>query len=378
MINKAIKEIKDRRERLLDGKINVIPLPFKRFSDKWPGLCQETYYLITSFSKGAKTQFTLFLLFEALRYYKEHRDQLSMKIIYVVLEESDTKIIHRFMSWLLFWKYKKEVSPTELRSTTSVLDSSVLEIIESDEFMEWLNLFEEVFDFINIEKPLGIYSYCSNYAKETGTYIDEEIDTVDDFGNPTKKRIFKSYTMNDPNEYRFVVIDHTSLLAREGGTLKESIDKMSELCAKYLRNRFKFSPIIIQQQSTESESMEAIKLDRTAPTTAGLSDSKYTQRDCNIAIGIHNPFKFKIKQYMDYDITFFKDNIRFAEILINRDGELGSICPMYFNGKTTTFAELPKPDDLSMMAKWKEFILKSRAPKKLNIITLLISKIKNL
>lgn len=94
---------------------------------------------------------------------------------------------------------------------------------------------------------------------------------------------------------------------------------------------------------------------------------------CNIAIGIHNPYKFKLKNYLGYDITFFKDNIRFAEVLINRDGELGGICPMYFNGKTTFFQELPKPDDLSGIAKWTAFIANLRTPK--NKILLLISKL---
>ena len=48
----ALNYIKKRRQRLIDGGINSIPSPFKRFSNDFIGWEQGTYYLITSFTKG--------------------------------------------------------------------------------------------------------------------------------------------------------------------------------------------------------------------------------------------------------------------------------------------------------------------------------------
>ena len=77
----------------------------------------------------------------------------------------------------------------------------------------------------------------------------------------------------------------------------------------------------------------------------GLGDNKTTQRDFNLILGLHSPFRYGIPTHFDYDITFFKDNIRFLEILGGREGGAGTICPLYFDGAVNIFKELPLPND---------------------------------
>ena len=42
---------------------------------------------------------------------------------------------------------------------------------------------------------------------------------------------------------------------------------------------------------------------------------------------------------------FFRDNIRFLEILGGREGGAGTVCPLYFDGAVNYFKELPSPKD---------------------------------
>ena len=42
-------------------------------------------------------------------------------------------------------------------------------------------------------------------------------------------------------------------------------------------------------------------------------------KTCNILLGLFSPYKFEMKEYKGYNITRFKDNIRFLEVLVNRD-----------------------------------------------------------
>lgn len=49
---KVLYNLKDRRQRLLEGKINCIPSPFKRFENDFIGIEQSCYTTITSFTKG--------------------------------------------------------------------------------------------------------------------------------------------------------------------------------------------------------------------------------------------------------------------------------------------------------------------------------------
>lgn len=49
---RVLQNLKDRRQRILEGKLNCIPSPFIRFSEDFIGIEQSCYYTITSFTKG--------------------------------------------------------------------------------------------------------------------------------------------------------------------------------------------------------------------------------------------------------------------------------------------------------------------------------------
>jgi hypothetical protein len=143
-----------------------------------------------------------------------------------------------------------------------------------------------------------------------------------------------------------IIIDTMNLIDTERGmTLKQSMDKLSEYLAKYLRNRYHYSPIVIQQQAFESEGNESFKLGRVRPSIYGLGDSKYIARDANVVLGLFSPYRFGITEYFGYDVTILKDHLRFLEVLANRDGEMGGILPLWFDGAVCDFKELPKPED---------------------------------
>ena len=50
--DRVLTTLKERRERVLRGEINSIPSPFKRFMNDFIGIEQQTYYAVTSFTKG--------------------------------------------------------------------------------------------------------------------------------------------------------------------------------------------------------------------------------------------------------------------------------------------------------------------------------------
>ena len=64
--------IEQRRQRLIEGKVNSIPSPFVKFSNDFIGWEQGVYYLISSFTKGGKSQLVSYLLFEAIMFLYEN------------------------------------------------------------------------------------------------------------------------------------------------------------------------------------------------------------------------------------------------------------------------------------------------------------------
>lgn len=348
--DRVIYNLVERRERLLEGQLNCIPSPFKRFSEDFIGIEQSCYYTITSFTKGGKSQFTSYtFIYKPLMFCYYTKADVDIKILYFPLEETPERIMQRFMSWLLFEfsKGKIRVSPRDLRSTTSPLSQEVLDMINTEEFKDILRYFEDHIIFPEeATNPTGIYKYCKNYAEENGTVYTKTKQYKDELGTLQTIKVFDRYEQNNPNEYRLIIIDTINLIDTERGmTLKQSMDKLSEYCAKYLRNRYHYSPVVIQQQAFESEGNEAFKLGKVRPSAAGLGDSKYTSRDSNVVLGLFSPFRFALREYEGYDISIFKDNIRFLEMILNREGEMGGLCPLFFDGAVCQFEELPRPNN---------------------------------
>lgn len=358
---RVIANLEERRQRILDGQLNCIPSPFKRFSEDFIGIEQSCYYTITSFTKGGKSQFTSYtFIYKPLMFCYFTKADIDIKILYFPLEETSERIMQRFISWLLFdfSKGKIRVSPRELRSTTSPVSEEILEVIKSDEFQDILEYFESHIIFPEeAANPTGIYKYCKNYAEEHGTVYTKIGKYKDEFGVVQERQVFDRYEQDNPNEYRLVIVDTINLIDTERGmTLKQSMDKLSEYCAKYLRNRYNYSPIIIQQQAFDQEGNEAFKIGRVRPSVAGLGDSKYTSRDSNVVLGLFSPFRFALKEYEGYDVSKFKDNIRFLEMIVNRDGEMGGLCPLFFDGAVCQFEELPRPESKGEIAKIYDYL----------------------
>jgi hypothetical protein len=59
---------------------------------------------------------------------------------------------------------------------------------------------------------------------------------------------------------------------------------------------------------------------------------------------------------MKYNITDFGDNIRFMEVVLNRHGNSNGMEALYFDGATCTFNELPRPENVSEIARVLRFI----------------------
>ena len=280
----TLQKLEDRRDRILDGGVNCIPSPFKRFINDYCGIEQDTYYCITSYTKGGKSQLTSFMfMYKTVIFSYFTKADLDFKIIYFPLEETKERIMQRFMSWVLFrvTHGAMRVSPKDLRSTVKPVSQEVLDRLAQPDIQDILQYFEEHVVFpTESPNPTGIYKYCKQYAEEHGKVYKKTVKMKDEFGVMQDVEVFDHYEQDNPNEYRMIIIDTINLIDTERGmNLKQSMDKLSEYLAKYLRNRYHYSPIVIQQQSFESEGNDSFKLGRVRPSVYGLGDSKYISRD---------------------------------------------------------------------------------------------------
>jgi hypothetical protein len=355
---RTFKSIQNKRQRILDGKINCIPWGFPRFEEESPGIEQGKMYMVTAHPKAGKTQLTDWLfLYNVIQQVIDFKLDIRLKIFYFTLEMSKEEKMLSCFANILYMKEGLVISPKDLKSTqaSKVLSKENLDIIEK--YQPYFNKIEEVVEFVDsVRHPFGIYDFVRKYALANGTIHYKEVNTD---GVITK--IVDYYEANDPDEYVITIIDHIGLISSEKRngvqlTLHESMSVLSSDYLIKLRNRFNYIPVIVQQQALAGENLEHKKAGALRPSLANLGDNKLTSRDINVAFGIFSPYKNEIPEYMGYDITKFKDNIRFLEIITSRDGGAGTICPLYFNGAVNYFKELPKPENKAGIEKVYSFM----------------------
>lgn len=350
LIDRVMHYLHERRQNILDGNVNCIPSPLSTFRTEFIGIEQETYYIITGMQKAAKTKFTSYMfLYTPILYAYRNPEKVRVKIFYVPLEETKEKITMRFMVYLLFMmtNHQVRISQKELESTYEgqPVDEEILKMLETNpQCVQILDFFEKHVVFLESQNPTGIYKELVTYAAQNGKRIMRKITVKNQqTGEDEEIEKFDHYEPNDPNEYVEIIVDHISLITTESGMdLRASIKKLSGYLNE-IRNKYKYIPVVIQQQSTETQNLDAYKNNKIRPTPAGLADCKDTAKDCNVMLGLTNPFAFEIPKYLGYDITRLRDCQRFLEVVLNRDGEGNGVKALYFDGAVSYFDELPAP-----------------------------------
>lgn len=360
MIDRIINNLRTRRERVLSGEVNCIPSSFTRFREDFVGIEQGKYFLVSGQTKAAKTQIaTNMFVYNPLFYAYENPDKIHLKIFYFPLEESVENITLRFMSHLLAKYSDYRISPLDLKSTNEnkVVPLEALELLESEKYQDILKFYNNTVMFFEDRNPTGIKRQIQSYAEKNGTVHKKKITiTNKETGLSEEREVFDYYEPHDPKEYVIIIVDHISLITPESNMdLRESINRLSEYMIMF-RNRYNYIPVIIQQQGTETGNLEAFKNNKIRPTMSGLSDSKYTAKDCSMMLGITNPYSHELDNYLGYDIRKFKDSIRFLEVVLNREGQSNGIIALYFDGKTCTFRELPPPNDRESLEKVYKYL----------------------
>lgn len=358
LIERVLENAKERREKILSGKVNCIPSPFKTFRYDFPGVELGTYYLVSGGAKSSKSKITNFLfLFNSILYAYHHPELVRLKVFYALLEEKAENITGKFICYLLYILSDKKIR-IDIKTFKSVdedriLSSEILQLLGTLEYQSILRFFEEHVVFIPDRNPTGVYHTLEKYAEANGTIHRKRVEGYE-------KVIFDYYEPNDPDEYVLCIIDHISLISCERGMdLRNSIKKLSEYL-KIVRNKYNYIPVVVQQQNSESLSLEAFKANKIRPTQKGLADSQDPGKDCDVMLGITSPFSWELKEYLKYDITKLRGYSKFLEIVLGRDGESNAILGMYFDGATGYYAPLPKYDNIAELNKVYQLIQKNQ------------------
>lgn len=347
--------LRTNKQNIEEGRINGIPFPIEQFRSVYPLIKQGQYILISSITKGAKSQFTSYaFLFETLFYAMEHPDLVRVKFLYFNFEESSEEILMRFMSYCLYKFNRIRIAPLFLQSPNKqhLLSDDVLKLLESPQYRFYFEFFDQHVEFcedrthVAMDIKVKEYAYKHGHATYKTAYYKDPKD-----GSTHETKSVDVYTPDDPIEYVFILYDHISLMQpTQGQTLLQAIGEVSKKNV-YYKNVFKYIPIMIQQQSKELGGLEANKQGRIRPSSNFLSDNKSTANDCTQFFGLTDPAAFEVSDCMGYNIPKLGHNFRLIELILNRSGEGNKIVPLFFDGAVNYFAPMPLPYEKEKLEK---------------------------
>jgi len=356
IFERVLDELKDKKERRESGKVNAIPFPFKRFGKVLPGVEQAKYYNVTANSKVGKTQLADFLfVYSTIKYYVEQgiKEGIKLKIFYFSLEMSKEEKMKQLISYFLFIKKKLLLSPTKLESKFEnyILEDEIVTFLEEEK--EFFAAFESIVEFHDTTRnPYGIYKTVREYAYTNGDYFDKTANKLDieEIKRSNRDVTFKidHYKAHNPDEYVIIMIDHISLITPEkGSTLHQSMTKLSGDYLLHMRDKWKYIPVIVQQQAADSEKQQFTHsgqsmVNKIKPSPDGLGNNKEIGRDCNYMLGLFSPNRYDIKSYGGYDLTRLKDSHRDLSIIFSRHSSGSQSVGLLFLGAVNYFEELPK------------------------------------
>jgi hypothetical protein len=350
--DRVLHSIKENKRVKESGGIIAIPWSkqFPRLSKVLPGVRKGQYTIISSGTKESKTQLTDSLfIYQPLDWLLDNpKVDIDYKVLYFSLELSKDMKILQAICYRLYTKYNILINPDHLQSVFEgyTVEEEILSILDSDEFKEWMVFFESKVEIIDsVRHPSGISIRVEEYAKENGISHYKE---VDDWENPGKKRkAFDYYEPNNPEQIVVPIVDHASLMSERGKSVYECIKSLSSDYFIKFKNRYGYSPVLVQQQSSDSTKQQFTNrgdtvLDKVRPDREGLANCKDTAQDATLMLGIFSPYKYKEEEYEGWDLTRIRDYHREISIMLNRSGKANATVQAYFNGAINLFKELPR------------------------------------
>jgi len=338
-------------EKGIRGESTGIPTGFKELDSHTNGIQKSLYLLLGGNSGTGKTAFAdLAYVLNPYDWWLNNRDKTSIKPnwIYNSMERNTKYKLAKWTCLRLFQQYKIIMDvPTMLG--WSGKRYSIDEDIKKKVF-ECGGYFDDMFKHKVIEihdgaeNPTGIYNKLHKVGTDNGTFIE-----VNKFS--------KRYVPNDPNVVNIVINDHVGKLSGERGfTDKELLDKHSQYMG-IIRDKFGFFIVDISQFNRSIGSVDRMKTKAVSPEPDDFKGSGDMYENCDLALGLFNPYKFKINDFLDYDIPKFvapngENRFRSVSIIKNSYGADDLIIGLNFLGENGNFRELPGSDKFATNPSW--------------------------
>lgn len=352
------EEFRANKKRILEGKTVGLPIYefFPRLGQFIPTIPPATQVMITAGSGIGKSNswagIILLTIFKLQRKYPDRK--FKFKVLISLLEDNAKDFMGRLYTSMLLLNEGDRTDILELKSMKGhVLSDSV--DYKLDKIEDIINEFLDTFDVTDtIYNPTGLYKWGRAISNTLGVHHTKEMDFSDENGDTYKQEVYSHYVPHDPDQQVIWIVDNLNNLQPEKG--EDRLSAINKWTSRYGRlqitKHWKWTVVNIMQQASESERPQYdlrgnLVIDKVKTSLDGLGNSKESQRDHSLIFGLWAPNRFGINNYEGYNIARLKDSYRSFIILKSNISETNKEIPMYFDGATSIYKELPKIEDMT-------------------------------
>lgn len=340
------QQLKQEIERGILGKNQGIPLGLKKLGN-YISIRKKVYTLLGGNSGTGKTAIVdAVWVLEPYEWYLQNKDKTDLKIEWVYRSMERSKII-KLAKWACYriWKmYGELITPSELLGwkEQKLSDRQMGMFLSTEEFFQTMQDSKIITIIDGQENPRGIYKQLEEYALQRGKEEKKtEYETV--------------YIPNNENLIIVPVIDHAGKCKLEtiGGVKdrKSTTDKLSEYMS-ICRDKYHMSPVVISQFNRSIKTEIFNKQADPEPTAESFKETGNLYEDCDLALSLFNPYKFKLYDHMGYEVPKFVDtktganHFRSLKLLKSSYSEDDIRWGLSFLGQVGMWKDLPKSSEM--------------------------------
>lgn len=334
--------LKNEVEKGLNDQNGGIPMGFERLNN-YIGIRKGIYTLVGGLTGSGKTSFVddAYVLnpFDWTLTPEGKKSGIKIKFWYRSMERNRTYKYAKWVSRKVFLDQGIIIPVPKLLGWTGKLtkDEHDLFLLYEDYIKEMEN---SIIMYDGPENPVGIAKDLKKYAESRG-----KIEQLDEYN--------KIYVPNDPNEITIVVIDHIGLLktTKDLPTKKQAIDKLSNEL-RFARDFYGYSPVAVSQFNRDISNPIRIKNGDVEPQLDDFKDSSSPGEDCDVALALFDPMRYKVPDPSGYDLDKLKDEygskyFRSLRLIKNSYGADDVRIGLGFFGQIGMFKELNRKKDMT-------------------------------
>lgn len=334
--------LKNEVEKGLNDQNGGIPMGFERLNN-YIGIRKGIYTLVGGLTGSGKTSFVddAYVLnpFDWTLTPEGKKSGIKIKFWYRSMERNRTYKYAKWVSRKIFLDQGIIIPVPKLLGWTGKLTKD-----EHDLFLLYEDYIKEMEDSVIMydgpENPVGIAKDLKKYAESRG-----KIEQLDEYN--------KIYVPNDSNEITIVVIDHIGLLktTKDLPTKKQAIDKLSNEL-RFARDFYGYSPVAVSQFNRDISNPMRLKNGDVEPQLDDFKDSSSPGEDCDVALALFDPMRYKVPDPSGYDLDKLKDEygskyFRSLRLIKNSYGADDVRIGLGFFGQIGMFKELNRKKDMT-------------------------------